>query len=55
MANEPTDPQLTDEGKPSEGSQEIMGTAGSEGKGQGTQGTNAQQDAQGQPTQNPTK
>ena len=53
MVNEPTDPQLTDEGK--QPGQTPMGTAGEAGRGPGTEGTNAQQDTQGQPTNNPTK
>ncbi|HEX2149434.1 MAG TPA: hypothetical protein VHI31_04585 [Actinomycetota bacterium] len=52
---EPTDPQLTDEGKPPAGTQEPMGAPGASGQGAGTQGTNAQQDAEGRPTDNPQK
>ena len=55
MVNEPTDPQRTDEGKPDSGAQEPMGAAGASGQGMGTQGTNAQQDAEGNPTENPQK
>lgn len=49
--NEPTDPQMTDEGK--ESGQDPMGAAGEAGEGQDTQGTNAQQDTGGQNMANP--
>ena len=55
MVKEPLDPQRTDEGKPAEGTQEPMGGIPESEKGLGTQGTNAQQDAEGQPTSNPIK
>lgn len=55
MANDPPIPSLLMKGSPSKSPRDIMGTAGSARKGRGTQGTNAQQDAQGRPTQNPTK
>jgi hypothetical protein len=51
--NEPTDPQMTDEGK--EPGQTPMGAAGEAGEGQDTQGTNAQQDTGGQDMANPLK
>lgn len=54
MVEEPTDPQRTDEGKPAGGQQPMGGTDASE-MGAGTQGTNAQQDAAGNPTGNPQK
>jgi hypothetical protein len=50
---EPTDPQMTDEGK--DQGQTPMGAAGEAGQGPGTEGTNAQQDTEGQPTSNPLK
>lgn len=55
MVKEPLDPQRTDEDKPAEGTREPMGGIDASQTGQGTQGTNAQQDTEGQPTSNPIK